>query len=179
MISGDPVDALIGEPVTFSLDWSGLDQAGTYLGVATYHEGATPTPNNLRGSSVVEITRSAAAVGMTLDASAPPAAGAADESVARSGQRPASPRPAIKVRLVGVRAAGRSVVLKVRAPRGMALRIVVSRSSKTVGRARVRATGRPVRVTVRRALTRGHYTVRIAATRNGSTASVVRSLRVG
>ncbi|HWT25961.1 MAG TPA: S8 family serine peptidase, partial [Solirubrobacteraceae bacterium] len=63
VVSGDPVATQAGEPATFSVDWSGLTEPGTYLGLVTYHDSAEPTRENVRGASLVRLQRTGAAPG--------------------------------------------------------------------------------------------------------------------
>src|SRR3954452_14801127 len=60
-VTGDPFTASPGATVPLTLNWSGVTAPGTYLGVATYHQGATPTTANMKGLSIVELRRGAAA----------------------------------------------------------------------------------------------------------------------
>lgn len=56
-VTGDPVAVTPGQQVPLTLNWSGVGAAGTYLGLVTYHDSATPTLANAKRYSVVELTR--------------------------------------------------------------------------------------------------------------------------
>ena len=98
VVSGDPVNAANGANVPLTLQWSDVAALGTYLGVVTYHQGATPTAANEIGMSIVELTRTGtpspggAPAGAPAAARAPPPAAARrpPQRAACSVRRPAS-----------------------------------------------------------------------------------------
>jgi subtilisin family serine protease len=58
-VGGDPFTTAVGQTVTPALNWANVDQAGLYLGVATFHDSASPAAGNIQGASVVELTKTA------------------------------------------------------------------------------------------------------------------------
>lgn len=82
-VTGDPVTVTPGQQVPLSVDWSDVAAKGTYLGVATYHDSATPTLDNLQGLSVVELSK-------TTD-TAPPGGGGGGGGGTPPGPPPVTP----------------------------------------------------------------------------------------
>ncbi|MDX6719690.1 MAG: hypothetical protein QOJ63_1944, partial [Solirubrobacteraceae bacterium] len=55
-LTGDPFAVSIGQTVAPLLRWSGVMAKGLYLGLATYHDSATPGDADTQATSVVELT---------------------------------------------------------------------------------------------------------------------------
>jgi len=56
-VTGDPFTVGVGDVVHPTIEWSGVDDPGLYLGVATFHDAAPATLANARGATVFELTR--------------------------------------------------------------------------------------------------------------------------
>jgi subtilisin family serine protease len=173
-VTGDPVTASVGQNVPLTLNWAGVDSPGTYMGVITYHQGATPTDANRVGLSLVEITRSGAAA-----TSAPSGDdGASTSAPDRFGVLGATGAFGLKVKSAKVQ--GRTLVLRVRTAGHPALRVNVKRGSRIVAKgavAAVRSGTRTVKVRLSHRLQRGtRYSVRVTAVASGS--RLARTLRL-
>ena len=57
-VSGEPATVATADEVDLDLDWSNVKAKGTYMGVVTYHDGATPADDRL-GSTIVELVKTA------------------------------------------------------------------------------------------------------------------------
>jgi hypothetical protein len=168
------VTASVGQNVPLTLNWAGVDSPGTYMGVVTYHQGATPTDANRVGLSLVEITRSGAAA-----TSAPSGDdGASTSAPDRFGVLGATGAFGLKVKSAKVQ--GRTLVLRLRTAGRPALRVSVKRGSRTVAKgavAAVRSGTRTVKVRLSHRLQRGsRYSVRVTAVASGS--RLARTLRL-
>jgi hypothetical protein len=175
VLSGDPVNATTGANVPLTLQWSGVDTPGTYLGVVTYHQGATPTDANEIGMSLVELNRTAAA--------APPAPAAAPRSGGGSAATGAvlGEQSALALGLRSAKVSGRTLVLRLRSAGRPALRVAVRRGSRTIARgtsSAVRDGARTVRVRLSRRVARGRYTVRVTGLAAGNRTARTLALRV-
>jgi subtilisin family serine protease len=174
-VTGDPVNAAIGQTVPLTLNWAGVDAPGTYMGVITYHNGATPSDANRVGLSLVEITRSgAAATSVTSD----DAGGATTSAPDRFGVLGATSAFGLKVKSAKVQ--GRTLVLRLRTAGHPALRVSVKHGSRTVAKgavAAVRSGTRTVKVRLSHRLQRGtRYSVRVTAVASGN--RLARTLRL-
>ncbi len=172
-VTGDPVNAAIGQNVPLTLNWTGVNAPGTYMGLITYHSSATPTDANRVGTSLVEITRGAATV-------TPAAAGGSPAgSSAGTGAVPGS-QVAFGLKVRSAKVSGRTLVLRVTAKGRPALRVSVKRGSRVVAKGRsaaVRSGTRTVRVKLSHRLKRGaRYAVRVTAVADGG--RVARTLRM-
>jgi hypothetical protein len=56
-VSGDPAAVTLGGLAALDLEWQGLDEAGVYLGLITWHDTADPTTGSAVGETIVAITR--------------------------------------------------------------------------------------------------------------------------
>jgi subtilisin family serine protease len=190
-VTGDPVAVTPGSAADLTLNWSGVDAPGTYLGLITYHDGSPATlppadPNNLIGYSVVRITRGsyAASAAPTLTPHAP----AAGTTIAPGGAPAVTPLPARaaaigRLTLSGRGAAvrGRTLLLTVKPSAASTVRAVVVRGGRTVARSRsvqVGAGAHRVSMTLGGRLAAGRYTVRVLATAGTATASRSAALSV-
>jgi subtilisin family serine protease len=186
-ITGDPVNVVVGQPVALTLNWSDVTEPGTYLGVATYHQGATPTADNQRAYSIVELRRGA-------EGAAPPAE-SGGEAAARPAATPAAPpagsggdvvapaaAPALTApslvtgaaapKAVSVRAlrlTGRTLVVTLDAKAPGAVKVAVLRQTKLVAKTSAKAGVRSVKVRMARRLKRGTYMIRVTSSRAGRT----------
>ncbi|TMM00521.1 MAG: S8 family peptidase [Actinobacteria bacterium] len=73
-VTGDPFAVSIGQTLPATLAWSGVDTKGVYLGLATFHDSSSPGRENLKASTIVELTKTADTTSATGAAPAPPAA---------------------------------------------------------------------------------------------------------
>jgi hypothetical protein len=56
-ITGDPVAVTPGGNAALTIEWRGLEEPGTYLGLITYHSQATPNPLNQVGDTIIAVRR--------------------------------------------------------------------------------------------------------------------------
>ncbi len=56
-VTGEPEAAETGGRYELTVGWSGVNAPGTYLGLATFHDTATPTAGDIRAATVVEVRR--------------------------------------------------------------------------------------------------------------------------
>lgn len=59
-VRGDPVAVARGEEAAVTLEWSGVGDNGTYLGLVTWHDGTVPDPAKPVAVSVLRLARSPA-----------------------------------------------------------------------------------------------------------------------
>ncbi|HEY3019101.1 MAG TPA: S8 family serine peptidase, partial [Solirubrobacteraceae bacterium] len=76
-LTGDPFAVAIGQSLPATLAWSGVDAKGLYLGLVTFHDSSAPSRDDVRASTIVELTKSADTTSAASAAPAPPAAAAA------------------------------------------------------------------------------------------------------
>ena len=57
-VSGDPATVATADEVDLSVDWYNTKAKGTYMGVVTYHDGATAADDRL-ASTIVELVKTA------------------------------------------------------------------------------------------------------------------------
>ena len=163
-VTGDPAAVNPGTQLDLDLDWAAVKSKGLYLGVATFHDSATPTAANRRVLSLVELDKTVD----TPDAGGAPPSGATPPA---AGTPPAGAKPPaaarLRLRLLSARLRGRTVTLRLRASRSARIRPTVRRGSRKVASGsprRVTTSTRVLRVRVNRRIRRGRtYTVRIAA----------------
>ncbi|HEY3187008.1 MAG TPA: S8 family serine peptidase, partial [Solirubrobacteraceae bacterium] len=138
-VTGDPFSVGIGQTADATLSYSGVDAKGLYLGLATFHDTASPGRDNVKASSIVELTKSA-------DTTAPPPPAAAPA-------QPAGAHSAARRRLALSR-------LRARLRRGvLALRVdLTRRASVTV---KIRRGSRVVFTAQRRGVPAGVRTLRL------------------
>jgi subtilisin family serine protease len=181
-ITGDPVDAVLGQPVPLTLNWSAVAEPGTYLGVATYHQGATPTADNQRAYSIVELHRGAGgAAPPVIPGSASPSAAAPTAPPAEGADGlaatadPALTAPSVvtgaatarPVAVRSLRLTGRTLVVTLDAKAPGAVKVAVLRQTKLVARTSAKAGVRSVRVRMARRLRRGTYMIRVTSSKAG------------
>ena len=183
VVSGDPVNAANGANVPLTLQWSDVAALGTYLGVVTYHQGATPTAANEIGMSIVELTRTGTpSPGGAGDAPAgepSSSAGGGTSPAAKGGALGAQAGFALSLR--SARVSGRTLVLRLRSLGRPALRVVVMRGSRTVARGTAKAVkdgARTVRVRLNHRLAQGRYTVRVTGVADGHRTARTVAVRV-
>ena len=56
-ITGDPAAVTPGGDAALTIAWRGLDAPGTYVGLITYHSGATPNSLNQVGDTIIAVRR--------------------------------------------------------------------------------------------------------------------------
>ena len=56
-ITGDPAAVTPGGNAALTIEWRGFDQPGTYLGLITYHNQATPNAGNQLGETIIALRR--------------------------------------------------------------------------------------------------------------------------
>jgi subtilisin family serine protease len=183
-LTGDPFTVSIGQTVAPRLQWSGVLAKGLYLGLATYHDSATPSDADIQATSVVELTKTADAAPPapppppplveTPPTVAPPAAAApAAPPAPRQAVRPAITNPVAVLRR-GV------LTLTLGLNRTAALRIAIRHGATRVLSATRRSVGpgrHAIHLAVGRRLRRGTYQVAITATAGGRE-SVTRHVRL-
>ncbi|MGH2768771.1 MAG: S8 family peptidase, partial [Actinomycetota bacterium] len=81
VVTGDPMSVTIGTSARLRLSWSGVKADGTYYGLVTYHDSATPDPQS----------RPAAHTVVRLAKGLPVSLGVAPAAVAPGGEAPARP----------------------------------------------------------------------------------------
>ena len=171
-VTGEPANVTTGATVPMTLNWAGVNAAGTYMGVVTYSSGTTDL-----GFSLVEITRTG-----STPAAAPsrPAAQPAPRTTAPDRFGVAGEEQSSSLSVRSVRARGRTLVLRLRSSDRLRLRVQVRRAGKTVARgtAIVRAGKRTVRVRLNRALKPGRYTLRLTAVAKSGRAGGTLRLKV-
>jgi hypothetical protein len=64
-MSGDPFTVIMGDRVNPSLDWSGVDGQGLYLGVAGFYTGPAGTLDDAASTALVELTKTTDTGGST------------------------------------------------------------------------------------------------------------------
>ncbi len=169
-VTGDPVNATNGANVPLTLNWSDVAALGTYLGVVTYHQGATPSDANEIGMSVVELNRTGTPSPGGAPASTPGAAPSAGGTSPAATGGVLGAQAGFALGLRSAKVSGRTLVLRLRSIGRPALRVVVMRGSRTVARGAARAVkdgARTVRVHLNRRLAHGRYTVRVTGVADG------------
>src|SRR3954471_1900291 len=58
-INGDPFAVNIGQTLGATLNYANVDRKGLYLGLATFHDSGSPTKDNVRSTSIVELNKTA------------------------------------------------------------------------------------------------------------------------
>jgi subtilisin family serine protease len=192
-VTGDPASVVIGCTPALKLNWSGVGADGLYLGVVTYHTGATPTAGNAKATSLVELTKSASATPATTTPGGTPCATTSTTpgTTPGTGTPPAgTPLPGtapskleLKLRSARLVKGNRFLRLRVRTTKPVRLRAVVRRGVRTAARTgskRVTAVTRTVRVDLRlsRHLRAGLYRVTVTATAGSERAVRRATLRV-
>ena len=158
-ISGDPFNVSIGQTLNATLNYANVDHKGLYLGLATFHDSASPTKDNLRASSVVELNKTGETTTppSTNGTTGKPAAGAAS-----------SRRVALRMTKVRARLRNGRLTLTFTLTRKAALSVNIKRAKKTVFKAKRRsvpAGRRTLRLRVGRKLRHGRrYAIRLTAT---------------
>ncbi len=56
-VGGDPREVAPGERLELGLAWSGIEAAGTYFGVVTYHDQTPADPQSPVGATLVRVIR--------------------------------------------------------------------------------------------------------------------------
>lgn len=176
-ITGDPRAVAIGQHVTGRLEYSAVDDKGLYLGVATFHDSASPTMSNVVGKSIVELSKTTDTVTPAppppvlepppitpLPAPAPPVA-TAPRPIATPTPKPVVKRLAIKSILV---ARSRTVlVVRLRLSARAKVSLTVKKGARVVARGKARSVAsgaRTVRFALDRRLRAGTYTISVLAT---------------
>ena len=162
-VSGEPATVATADEVDLSVDWSDVKAKGTYMGVVTYHDGATPADDRL-GSTIVELVKTADSP-VPEPPGGPGGGGTPPPTIPPPGGQPRPPK--LQLNLTSARLKGRTLTLRLRSNRRVKVRTTVRRSGRKVASApsrTVRPTTRVLRVRLNRRLRRGRtYTVRIAA----------------
>jgi|tagenome__1003787_1003787.scaffolds.fasta_scaffold20983074_2 subtilisin family serine protease len=158
-INGDPFNVGIGQTLNATLEYANVDHKGLYLGLATFHDSGSPTKDNMRASSVVELNKT----GETTSASS--SAGSTSKPTAK----PASTRrTALRMTKVRARLRNGRLTLTFTLTRKAALSVKIRRAKKTVFSAKRRGVpaGRhTLRLRVGRKLRHGRrYAIRLTAT---------------
>ena len=175
-VTGDPFTVGIGQSVDATLSYSGVDHKGLYLGLATFHDSSSPGRDNIKASSIVELTKTA---DTTAPASAPPAA-------QPSSRPPAGAHSAARKRLAlsGLRARVRRGILSLRVSltRKATVTVRIRRGTHTVLTVRRRSVPAGVRtlhIRVGHRLRRGTaYRITVTATIRNSHARRTLTLKV-
>jgi subtilisin family serine protease len=187
-VTGDPFAVAIGQTVAPLLRWSGVLAKGLYLGLATYHDSATPGDADIQASSIVELTK-------TSD-TAPPAPPPPPPAEVPPAEPPPATTPPVAPPPAGPPAPGLGVRPRITNPtvvlrRGVltltlglnrmsTTRIVIRHGATRVlsaTRRSVRSGRHAIHVTVGRRLRKGTYDVAITATAGGRQ-SVTRHVRL-
>jgi hypothetical protein len=170
-VTGDPFSVGIGQTVDATLAYSGVDRKGLYLGLATFHDSSSPTAENTRAASVVELNK-------TADTTSAPAAGPAPAATpARPSGAHSSSR---RLALARLRARLRRGILSLRVDlsRKATVAVRIRRGKRTVYRATRRgvpAGPRTLRLRVGKRLRHGRA-YRITVTASIRHSSVRRNL---
>jgi subtilisin family serine protease len=186
-LTGDPFTVSTGQIVAPMLRWSGVLAKGLYLGLATYHDSATPGDADTQATSIVELTK-------TTDTAppAPPPPPPAEPppppppppavTPPAAPPPPPAPRPAVRPNItnpvVVLRRGTLTLTLGLNRPSSLA--IVVRHGATRVLSATRRsvASGRhAIHITVGRRIRKGSYVVSITATAGGRR-SVTRHVRL-
>lgn len=176
-VTGDPLAASIGQLATARLAYSGVDKKGLYLGVATFHDSASPTLSNVVAKSVVELNKTADTTTppppvppATAPPAAPPPVGIPTPPVVAPPVATPKPKPVVKklaIRSVQVSRDRTQLVVRLRLSARAKVSLTVRRDGKAVARARARSVARgsrTVRFVLDRRLRKGTYAVSVLAT---------------
>jgi hypothetical protein len=197
-VTGDPVSVTLGHAATLTLNWFGVAANGTYYGLATYHDAATPTSANQIGYTVVRLTKTASTVTVvpvSPPTSPPPAVTPAPAPapvltpapVDKPGATPAAAstaKPVVRSARVSFAlqrprvVAGRMLAVTVRTPSRATIQGRVTRAGKLVARTAVvhlKAGVNRVTIPLKPVLQRGTYNARLTV--HAGTRRMVRSLR--
>ncbi len=183
-VTGDPVSVTNGGTATLHLNWANVADNGTYMGLVTYHQSATPNTGDIAAFSLVELTRTGAATPSPAPA---PASGGSGSGTATQGGavapgvgslpgaagRGGSARAALKLAIRSASVRGRTLTLRLRSGQAASVRASVKRGARFVARAtgrRVEASTKTatLRLRLSRALRPGIYTVKVIATDGAS-----------
>jgi subtilisin family serine protease len=177
-LTGDPLSVSIGQRVSGRLEYSAVDEKGLYLGVATFHDSASPTLSNVVGKSVVELSKTADTVTpvptpppavqpppATPPPALPPPIAAPAPPIVAPAPKPAVKKLAIKSVLFS---RGRTaLVVRLRLTARAKVSITVMKGGRVVARGKARSIAagtRTVRFALDRRLRQGTYTVSVLAT---------------
>jgi hypothetical protein len=170
-VTGHPVAAMPGDPVTLPLEWSGVTAKGLYLGLVTYHASAQPTAADAGAWSIVELTKTADTPPATDVATGRP-----EPPVTPVGPRepdkvvtPAPPGKRVEPWLRAIRVSGRTLRLWLLDARGARVHVAIERGRRVVATSAARRAPARGAVTLRlsHALGRGRYTITVVVVRGG------------
>jgi hypothetical protein len=128
-LTGDPFNVSIGQSVQATLNYAHVDHKGLYLGLATFHDSASPTLGNVKGSSVIELTK-------TAETTSPAPAGSGGGGGPNAGASKTTPKPralALSRLRASLRRGRLSLTISLTRKAGLTVRI--RRGSRTVYKA--------------------------------------------
>jgi subtilisin family serine protease len=144
-LSGDPFDVSIGDQVSPSLDWSGVDAKGLYLGVAGFYTGQPGSLEDADSTALVELTKGTDTSG---GGPTPPGGGGGTPTPPGGGNGGGTPGPKLTIKASKLRLAHNR--------RSLRARIKLSRAASVTARA---ARGRSISRSGKRSIKSGTHTV--------------------